>query len=213
MGLFRQKQETAAERRRAAFAEMALRHEADMLRTARRLTMGSEDRAQDLVQDALVRAYAAYLDGQFHEGGSARAWLLRIVTNLFINDYRRRVKWEAGVDVDTLTAGGEVGPPGTHAAPGEVPDRALERRTLDEPLEKALAALAEPLRVAVLLVDVEEYSYEEAARLLDVPIGTIRSRLARARYQLQDRLREYAREHRLGGGETTATTRRGEVGA
>jgi len=101
------------------------------------------------------------------------------------------------VDVDTLTAGGEVGPEGTRAAPGDVPEIALIRATLDEALEAALAKLAEPLRLAVLLVDVQEYTYEEAAQALKVPIGTIRSRLARARMQLQESLRDFARERRL----------------
>jgi len=189
--------EMAAVRER--FAALAERYEADMLRTARRLTGGSEDRAQDLAQDALIRAYAAFLDGGFDDSdpARARAYLLRIVTNLFINDYRRRKKWEAGVDVDTLTAGGEVGPEGTRAAPGDVPEIALIRATLDEALEAALAKLAEPLRLAVLLVDVQEYTYEEAAQALKVPIGTIRSRLARARMQLQESLRDFARERRL----------------
>jgi RNA polymerase sigma-70 factor (ECF subfamily) len=185
--------------RRERFARLAMTYEADMLRTARRLTGGNEDRAQDVVQDSLVRAYAAFLDGQFDdaEPARARAYLLRIVTNLFINDYRRRTKWEAGVDVDTLTAGGETGPEATHAAAGDVPGAALLSGTLDEALERALEMLSDGLRLAVLLVDIQEYTYEEAAAALKVPVGTIRSRLARARFQLQESLRSWAQERRL----------------
>jgi RNA polymerase sigma-70 factor (ECF subfamily) len=185
----------AAARRR--FMEIADRYMADLLHYARRLCGGNDDRAHDLVQEALVKGYVAYLDGQFREGGNARAWLQRILMNLFINDYRRKVKWDAGVTVDTLTVGGETGPPVTHARPGDVPGAALLARTLDEPLERALQSLSEPLRSAVLLVDVEEYTYEEAATAMKVPIGTVRSRIARARYQLQELLHDYGKARRL----------------
>lgn len=168
-----------------------------LLGYARRLCRGDYDRAQDLVQDALVRAYDAFRQGRFIEGYSPCAWLSRILTNGFLNAYRREKRWEAGVTVEALTAGGETGPPSTRAADADLPEAALLTATLDEPLERALAALPEALRLTVLLVDVEEYSYAEAAECLKVPIGTIRSRLARARYQLQETLYEYARERGL----------------
>jgi len=191
----------AAEARRAEmrrqFMAIADRYMADLLRAARRLCGGNDDMAHDLVQETLLKGYAAFIDGKFQEGGNMRAWLHRILTNHFINDYRRRTKWDAGVTVDTLTAGGEVGPASTRAAGGDVPDTALLARTFDEPLERALQTLSEALRTAVLLVDVEEYSYEEAARAMAVPVGTIRSRVARARYQLQELLHAYGRERRL----------------
>lgn len=185
------------EGRRTAFAEIARQVEGPLLRTARRLCGANEDVAQDLAQETLVRGYGAYMAGQFHEGGNARAWLSRILMNLFVNDYRRRVKWDAGVNVETLTAGGETGPEATRAAAGEVPGASLLRRTLDEPLERALLMLSESLRTVVLLVDIEEFTYEEAARTLKIPIGTVRSRISRARYQLQDLLHAYAKERRL----------------
>lgn len=192
---------------RERFAALARRFEADLLRLTRRLTFGDEDRAQDLAQDALVRAFEAYLGGQYRsaapdmetDGRNFRAWLLRIASNGFINDYRRRRKWDADVDVETFTAGGEIGPENTRAAPGDVPGTMLLEETLDEPLERALARLPDPLRLCVLLVDVEGMEYAEAAKVLEVPIGTVRSRLNRARYLLQDWLREYARERRIGG--------------
>ncbi len=189
--------QTEAEKRRAAFAEIVRRSEAPLLRTARRLCVGSEDRAQDLVQESLVKGYAAYAAGQFRESGNASAWLSRILMNLFVNEYRRHVKWDAGVNVETLTAGGEVGPEVTRVAPGDIPGASLLANTLDEPLEQALRRLSEALRTAVLLVDIEGFTYEEAARILKVPIGTIRSRVSRARYQLQSLLHSYAKERRL----------------
>ena len=190
-------EQAQAEQRRAAFGVLALRHEGDLLRTARRLCRGDDDRAADLVQDTLVRSYEAYRDNRFLEGTNPRPWLMRILTNLFINDYNRRHKWEAGVDVDTLTSGGEAGPPQTHAPASEVPGVSLLESVLDEELEMALALLTEPLRLCVLLVDVEGFEYAEAAAILGVPIGTVRSRLARARMRLEDLLSDWARRKRL----------------
>lgn len=172
--------------------------EGTLLRHARRLHGGDEDRAQDLAQEALVRAYDAFLRGLFREGAPPCAWLHRIATNHFVNEYRRRRRWEAGTTVDALTHGGDTGPAATHAPTTARPDTVLERAHLDEPLERALRALSPPLRAAVLLVDLEERTYEEAATLLGVPVGTIRSRLSRARYLLQAALADYARDRRLG---------------
>lgn len=183
--------------RRAEFSALVRRHETDLMRTALRLCRADHDRASDLVQDTLVRAYEAYQDGRFQADTNARPWLLRILTNLFINDYKRRQKWDAGVDVDTLTASGETGPPSTHAAPSDTPGFTLLTQTLDEELERALAMLSDVLRTCVVLVDMQGLEYAEAAAALGVPIGTVRSRLARARMQLQDILRDYARRKGL----------------
>ena len=189
--------ETGAERRKA-FATLARSHEANLLRASRRLCRGDDDRAQDLIQDTLVRAYEAYAAGRFHaEAASPWPWLLRILTNLFINDYNRRRKWDAGIDLDTLTAGGASGPEQTHAPAADIPGLALLTATLDEELELALATLPETMRVCVVLVDMEGLEYAEAAKILSIPIGTVRSRLARARMQLYDRLQDFARRKRL----------------
>ena len=149
------------------------------------------------MQDTLVRAYEAYLDGRFQAGTNARPWLLRILTNLYINDHNRRKRWDAGIDVETLTSSGEAGPASTHAAPADIPGVTLMADTLDEELEAALAQLSEGLRLCVVLVDMQGLEYAEAAAALDVPIGTVRSRLARARMQLQDILRDFGRRRRL----------------
>ena len=179
---------------RQAFAQTLREQEAALLRAARRLCRGDEDRAQDLAQDALIRAFESFVAGRFREGLNVRAWLLRILTNLYINEYHRRQKWDANVDLETLTAGGETGPPATHAPASDVPGAALLAATLDEGLETALASLSDPLRLCVLLVDLEGLDYAEAAAALQVPVGTIRSRLSRARLQLHALLYEYARD-------------------
>ena len=181
---------------RTAFRELLRRHEPDLRRAARRLCRGDEDRAQDLAQDALVRAYEACLSGRFRAGGDGRAWLLRILTNLSINEYHRRNR-RPTVDFDDLTSAGDGGPVQTHAAAGDVPGVSLMAETLDEELEQALAALPAGQRLCVELVDVAGWEYGEAARALHVPIGTVRSRLSRARGQLQGQLRAYARHQGL----------------
>jgi len=189
--------ETGA-RRRIAFATLVRAQQTNLLRASRRLCRGDDDRAQDLIQDTLVRAYEAYTAGKFQaDAGALWPWLLRILTNLFINDYNRRRKWDAGIDLDTLTASGSGGPEQTHAPAADIPGQALLTSTLDEELEEALAALPETMRVCVILVDMEGLEYAEAAKALAIPIGTVRSRLARARMQLYDRLQDYARRKRL----------------
>ncbi|WP_165863899.1 sigma-70 family RNA polymerase sigma factor [Capsulimonas corticalis] len=183
-------------RARAEFAQIARDTESRLLRAARRMAQGDEDRAADLAQNALVRGYEAFLQGRFMPGSNAYAWLLRIMTNDYINSYRHSKKWDAGVDVDTLTRGGETAPPSAHAAPEDRPDTALLSGIMDEELERALASLSEPLRMCVMLVDVEGLDYAEAAAALNIPIGTVRSRLSRARMMLHERLVDYARSRR-----------------
>lgn len=173
------------------FVRLVLRHEGDLARSARRLCGGDEDRAQDFVQDTLVRAYRAYLSGHFQEDGNHRAWLLRIVTNLYINDYHHRRRWEAGVGLDSLAVGMKMVEASQRAACVETPDALLMAATLDEPVERALAALPEKLRQCVILVDLEGLDYAQAAQSLSVPIGTVRSRLSRSRLLLKPQLREY----------------------
>jgi RNA polymerase sigma-70 factor (ECF subfamily) len=189
--------ETGAARRKE-FAALARSQETNLLRASRRLCRGDDDRAQDLIQDTLVRAYEAYTAGKFHtDTATPWPWLLRILTNLFINDYNRRRKWDAGIELDTLTSDGASGPEQTHAPSADIPGQALLTATLDEELEAAMATLPETMRVCVVLVDMEGLEYAEAAKILRVPIGTVRSRLARARMQLYNHLQDFARRKRL----------------
>jgi RNA polymerase sigma-70 factor (ECF subfamily) len=182
--------------RRAAYEQILRRYQVDLLRIARRYCRGNEDQAQDLVQEALVRGYRAYIDGRFTDGTNARAWLVRILTNVFLTSLRRTTNRDVCVDEDALAALGEAGHGSPHARDGYRPDTALMDATLDEPLERALGTLSDDLRAAVVLVDVEALEYAEAAEAMGVPIGTVRSRLYRARAQLHALLYSYARERR-----------------
>jgi RNA polymerase sigma-70 factor, ECF subfamily len=154
-------------------------HSPDLLRLARRLTCGNEDPAQDLVQETLIRALEAFLRSEYRDQGNLRAYLMRILTNRFLSQ-RRQDKWSAGVDIETDTV--------TEAFTTESAEHATLTQTLDEPLERALAALPDGLRAAVLLVDIEGLEYSEAALALGIPLGTVRSRLFRARQALHQAL-------------------------
>jgi RNA polymerase sigma-70 factor, ECF subfamily len=186
-----------ATRRRAAFVEIVSQYESRLLRAARHLCGRQEDYAQDLVQDTLVRGYEAYVHGRFQEGTNAWAWLLRILTNVFLTDYNRRKKRECDLDLERLIESGDAEPGLRSVALADQPETAFLAGILDEPLEQALAALSPEMRACVVLVDIEGTDYKEAANALDIPIGTVRSRLSRARLQLHALLINYARERRL----------------
>ncbi len=175
---------TLAERRQR-FGDIAHQHQSTLLRIARNYCQGNEALAQDLVQDALVNGYRAYLEGGFQDGTNARAWLVRILTNLFLNDFRRRKKWDSNKDIEE---GADLA-----ASPDYEPDRAILEQILDGPIEEALGRLPEHQRMCVTLVDIEGLDYAEAAAILDCPIGTVRSRLARGRTALYEDLVDYGR--------------------
>jgi RNA polymerase sigma-70 factor (ECF subfamily) len=159
---------------------------------ALRLTRNPQD-AEDLVQETYLRAYRGFAG--FEEGSNLRAWMYRILTNTFINSYRKKQREPVTVsddDVDDwylydrLAGGAEA------SAESEV----LERLP-DEDVQRALEALPEGFRMAVLLADVEGFSYKEIAQIMGVPIGTVMSRLHRGRKALQKALWETVRERGL----------------
>lgn len=156
--------------------------------TARRLTRGG-DHARDLVQETYLRAYRTF--GNFIPESNARAWLLTILYSVFINHYRRDQRTPALVNLDDAeqTAPMRLSDGRTTA---EEMERATDRWSSEE-IELALDALPDAFREAVLLVDVEELTYEEAAQVLSVPVGTVRSRLSRGRKLLHTALLDFAR--------------------
>lgn len=184
MGLRRNPASSTLPQLRERFGLLVDQHQSSLLRIAHHLCRGDDQRAQDLVQEALISGYRAYLDGALAEGSNARAWLARILTNAFLNDYRRSKKLRNQVGLEDL----EV------ADPAEAADSDLLRGVLDEPVDQALRRLPEAQRMCVVLVDLEGLDYAEAAQALDCPVGTIRSRLARARAALYDDLFDYAKD-------------------
>jgi len=152
--------------------------------TAMRLTRNRAD-AEDLVQDTLVKAFR--FSDRFAEGTNLRAWLYTILHNTWRN--RRRDAARDSVDVDSERVEEAAAAPGGPTA-GDTPERILMRSTLDADLQAALDALPEAFRQAVWLRDVEEFSYAEIATMLEVPIGTVMSRISRGRRLLFQRLSE-----------------------
>ena len=163
---------------------------------ARRMTRHAAD-AEDLVQETYLRAYKGF-DG-FTEGTNLRAWLFRILTNLFINEYRRRkrrpVETDLG-DIDSLYLYKGFGATETAGRARSAEDELLASLTSGE-VRHAIESLPESYRVAVLLADVEGFAYKEIAGILDVPMGTVMSRLHRGRKRLREALQAYGRTRGL----------------
>lgn len=168
--------------RRDAFERQAEKVFPSVFGTALRLTRNREE-AEDLAQEAIVRAYEAF---ERFDGSNFKAWMLRIVTNLYINKYRQR---QRGPQLGSLEDESTVEPVSDET---EVPDRLLFDEALGAEVEEALAKVPEDFRAAVILSDIEGLSYQEIADATAVPIGTVRSRLARGRAMLRKELLAYA---------------------
>ncbi len=178
---------------RARFAEQASPFIDQLYGAALRMTRNPAD-AEDLVQETFVRAYRGY--ESFQDGTNLRAWLFRILTNTFINSYRaaqRRPEQSELDDVEELFLYRRIGGLEAAALGRSAEDELMDLFT-DSQVHDALEALPEQFRLAVLLADVEGFSYKEIAEILDVPIGTVMSRLHRGRRALQKSLYEFARE-------------------
>ena len=163
-------------------------HINSMYNFAFRLTM-DEDDANDLVQDTYLKAFRFITS--FEQGTNAKAWLFRILKNSFINDYRKRSKEPSKVDYQEVEAtyNSEEAAEVDHTSDLRV--EAVQDMIGDE-VATALNSLPIDFRTVIILCDVEGFTYEEMAKILDIPIGTVRSRLHRARNLLKDKLREYA---------------------
>ncbi|MBL8048441.1 MAG: sigma-70 family RNA polymerase sigma factor [Chthonomonas sp.] len=151
---------------------------------ALRLTHDRED-AHDLAQEALVRAYEAF---DRFDGRNFKAWMLRILTNLYINKYRRNRRGPGTLSMDEENF---MEPAGSES---DIPDRQVIETLFGSEVEQALAKVPVDFRTAVLLSDVEGFSYEEIAEATQVPIGTVRSRIARGRAILRRELELFAEQ-------------------
>lgn len=173
------------------FEELALVHLDALYRSALRLTHNRAE-AADLVQDTCLKAFRSF--HRFDPGTSARAWLFTILRNTFLNrlrDSRREVLEEdAAGKLETAAEGAFDEPAGRLT-----PEEEFLQTVLHGDVERALRALPLVFREAVVLVDLEGLSYREAAQVLAVPIGTVMSRLSRARRLLRRALAAFARDH------------------
>ena len=181
---------------RDTFAEQATQYAPQLFSTALRMTRNRAD-AEDLVQETYLKGWRAF--ERFEEGTNLRAWLFRIMTNTYINKYnaaqRRPTETELD-DVEELYLYRRLGTIDQSRMNASAEDQMMELFTDDE-VKNAIEELPETFRMPVLLSDVDGFSYKEIAEMLDIPIGTVMSRLHRGRKAMQKRLYEYARERGL----------------
>lgn len=171
------------------FNQEFMPHINSMYNFAYRLTLDGDD-AKDLLQDTYLKAFR-FIDS-FQQGTNAKAWLFRILKNSFINDYRKKSKEPSKVDyqeVETFYNSEDV----DRQITPDLRVEALQDMIGDE-ISIALNSLDVDFRTVIILCDLEGFKYEEMAKILDIPIGTVRSRLHRARNLLKDKLSEYARK-------------------
>lgn len=180
-----------------AYNTLVLRYQEQAFNVAYRI-MGDADSAADATQEAFIAAFRAI---HRFRGGSFRAWLLRIVTNACYDELRRR-KRHPSASLEALYVEDEAPEPeGMLASRTEHPESYVQRRELQAAIMDCLQALSEDQRVVAVLSDIEGFSYEEIARIVGVALGTVKSRLSRARHSLRDCLQGFAellpREYRL----------------
>jgi RNA polymerase sigma-70 factor (ECF subfamily) len=166
--------------------------------TAMRLTRNRAD-AEDLVQDTVVKALR--FQDRFERGTNLRAWLYTILHNTWRNRVRDTAREAVDVDSERVE---ELAATGDGPTEIETPERLLLRATMDGDLQEALDDLPDAFRQAVWLRDVEELSYAEIAKVLDVPIGTVMSRISRGRRQLFDTLSQKGPGHEASEGQKAA---------
>lgn len=176
------------------FEQEALAYVDQLYSAALRMTRNPAD-AEDLVQETIVKAFAAF--HQYRPGTNLKAWLYRILTNTFINSYRKKQR-------EPLQSGSEdiedwqLARAASHSSAGL---RSAEAEALDNlpdsDVKEALASISEDFRIAVYLADVEGFAYKEIAEIMGTPIGTVMSRLHRGRSQLRELLTDYARQRGL----------------
>jgi RNA polymerase sigma-70 factor (ECF subfamily) len=181
----------------ATFEHDVMEYVPQLYSAALRMTRNPTD-AEDVLQEALLKAFRGY--GTFKAGTNLKAWLYRILTNTFINRYRQQTRRPAEVELGDQEdlflfkrIGSDLG-----GATRSAEEEALDR-FVDEDIKKAVEDLPESFRIPVILADVEGFSYKEIAEIMDVPIGTVMSRLHRGRKALQRALWRQAEERGLTG--------------
>ena len=178
--------------RRERFEREALIHLDLLYNSAVQMTRNPAD-AQDLVQDTFVKAYRFF--DKYKAGTNCKAWLFRIMKNNFINAFRKESRRPVRVDFNDVEPTLKAKRPTDEHAPRSTPVMHRFDEVVEDDIKRALDQLPFEFRMATVLCDIEGLSYQEIAEIMDCPVGTVRSRLSRARRFLQRRLRTFAREH------------------
>jgi RNA polymerase sigma-70 factor (ECF subfamily) len=165
-----------------AFNRLVLAYQ-DLIFSLTYRMMGEVDSAEDATQDAFI---SAYRNLRSYRGGSFKAWLMRIATNACYDELRRRQR-RPTIPLEPVNEDDEeIESPTWIADPGESPEQAAERQELNRAIQYCLEGLPPDFRSVVILVDVQGLDYDEAAQAINKPVGTVKSRLARARQRLRD---------------------------
>ena len=178
------------------FTSDAMQYAPQLFSTALRMTRNRSD-AEDLVQETYIKGWRSF--HTFQEGTNLRAWLFRIMTNTYINKYNAQKRKGTEVeldDVEELFLYKRLGSIDQSQLSSSAEDQMLDLFTDDE-VKNALESLPEDFRIPVLLSDVDGFAYKEIAEMLEIPIGTVMSRLHRGRKAMQKMLYEYARDRGL----------------
>jgi RNA polymerase sigma-70 factor (ECF subfamily) len=183
------RQQYSEQQKQSIFNQEFMPHINSMYNFAYRLTLDSDD-AKDLLQDTYLKAFR-FIDS-FQQGTNAKAWLFRILKNSFINDYRKKSKEPSKVDYQEVESFYNSEDVDRQITP-DLRVEALQDMIGDE-ISIALNSLDVDFRTVIILCDLEGFKYEEMAKILDIPIGTVRSRLHRARNLLKEKLSEYAKK-------------------
>jgi RNA polymerase sigma-70 factor (ECF subfamily) len=180
----------AVKHKRTEFERQALVHVDALYGAAYRLTRNPRD-AEDLVQDSLLRAYRFW--DSFQQDSNCKAWLLRIVTNTFINEYQRKKRTREVLDAATAeqeATDGVLVQASAHDK--QAPDQVMLAHSVSDDVQRALDQLPDDFRTAVILCDMQGLSYKEIADIMETPVGTVMSRLFRGRKLLAASLKEFA---------------------
>lgn len=188
----RMPKETATHQKGWDFEAAAMPFVDALYNTAYRMTRNSED-AEDLVQETYLKAYRYY--DKFEEGTNFKAWLFKIMKNTFINNYRKKQQAPALSDFADIEESFESQVNEEATRQIKNPEEEFLEDVLDEDVQRALDKLPPDYRMVVILADLEGFSYKEIADILEVPVGTVMSRLYRGRRLLEAAMLEFAREH------------------